>query len=138
MKKGLFPAAAVAALLAVFACRQPLDIGSFSVSGIWKGVAKRQVSPTDSAVYTFTMTLKQSKRAISGTAVVRAGTDSVTTSVDGIWDYPRVSLRLTAPDFAPLQFTSQFTPEANRDTLSGPLVGSGLTGATLKLVRQTQ
>ena len=137
-KKALLPAAALAALLTALACRQPLDIGSFSVAGQWKGTAKQPVSATDSAVYTFRMVLKQNKRAITGTAVVRAGTDSVTTSVDGVWDYPRVSLRMTAPDFAPLQYNSQFTPDANRDTLSGPLVGSGLTGATLKLVRQTQ
>ncbi|HEX6748627.1 MAG TPA: hypothetical protein VF092_15120 [Longimicrobium sp.] len=129
--------AAVAALLAM-ACKDALDIGSFSVTGTWAGTAKKQVSGTDSATYTFRMELEQDQRSIDGTAVVKAGTDSVIADVDGVWNYPRVSLQFKAPEFATLQFNSTFTPEANRDTLAGPLVGSGLDGVTLKLVRQTQ
>ena len=137
-KKALFSALAAAAVLLAAACREPLDIGSFSVTGTWRGTVKQPAGPgPDSALYVFTLELDQSERSVTGTAVVKAGTDSVITDVDGVWDYPRVSLRLTAPDFADLQYNSTFTPEANRDTLSGPLVGSGFTSATLKLVRQT-
>jgi hypothetical protein len=135
MKKALLPAAAMAVLLAALACREPLDIGAFSVAGRWKGTAKQRVG-TDSAVYTFVLDLDQSRRAVTGSATVAAGSDSVRTDVTGTWDYPRVALRLTAPDFADLQYSAQFTPDANPDTLSGPLTGSGFNGTTLKLVRQ--
>ena len=136
MKKTGMMIAALAALAAA-ACKDSLDIGSFSVTGTWSGTVKQPTGTgTDSATYIFTMDLKQSERSVPGTAVVRAGSDSVTTDVDGVWDYPRVSLRLTAPDFADLQYNSSFTPQANRDTLSGPLVGSGFTNVTLKMVRQ--
>ena len=137
-KKALFSALAAASVLLAAACKEPLDVGSFSVTGIWRGTARQAVgSGTDSASYVFTLDLEQNERSVTGTAVVKAGTDSVTTDVDGVWDYPRVSLRLTAPEFADLQYNSTFTPQANRDTLSGPLVGSGFTNVTLKLVRQT-
>jgi hypothetical protein len=135
MKKALLPAAATAMLLGTLACREPLDIGSFSVAGRWTGRTAQPVG-TDSAVYTFTFDLDQSQRAVTGSAVVRAGTDSVQTDVTGTWDYPRVTLRLTAPEFADLQYSAQFTPQENRDTLSGPLTGSGFNGTTLKIVRR--
>lgn len=136
-KKALFSALATAVVLLAAACREPLDVGSFSVTGTWRGTAKQPTGTgTDSASYIFAMDLKQSERSITGTAVVKVGTDSVTTDVDGVWNYPQVSLRLTAPDFADLQYSASFTPQANRDTLSGQLVGSGFTNVTLKLVRQ--
>lgn len=135
MKKALLPAAATALLLGAVACKEPLDVGSFSVDGEWRGRAVQPVG-TDSAVYTFRFDLDQNKRAVTGSAIVRAGTDSVETEVTGTWDYPRVTLRLTAPDFADLHYNAQFTPQANRDTLSGPLIGSGFNSTTLKIVRQ--
>jgi hypothetical protein len=135
MKKALLPAAVTALLLGAVACKEPLDVGAFSVDGVWTGRASQPVG-TDSAVYTFTFDLDQNKRAVIGSAVVHAGTDSVETEVTGTWDYPRVTLRLTAPEFADLQYDAQFTPQANPDTLSGPLVGSGFNSTTLKIVRQ--
>ena len=137
-RKALTSALVAAAALLAMACKDALDIGSFSVTGTWAGTAKKQVSGTDSATYTFQMELKQDQRSIDGTAVVTVGTESVTTDVDGVWNYPQVSLQFKADEFATLQFNGTFTPEANRDTLAGPLVGSGLDGVTLKLVRQTQ
>ena len=138
-RKAPFAALAAAAVLLTLGCRESLDIGSFSVTGIWTGTARQFVGPdTDSATYTFRFDLKQNQRAVTGTAVVKAGTDSVVADVDGVWNYPAVSMRLSAPDFADLQYSAQFTPEANRDTLSGPLVGSGFTNVTLKVVRQTE
>ncbi|HSU17856.1 hypothetical protein [Longimicrobium sp.] len=134
-KKALLPAAALAVLLTTLACREPLDIGGFSVSGQWAGTAKQLVG-ADSVAYSVVMDLDQNRRAVTGTATVRAGTDSVRTDVTGTWDYPRVSLRLSAPEFADLQYNAQFTPQENPDTLAGPLIGSGFTNATLKLVRQ--
>jgi len=135
MKKALLPAAATMVLLGAMACKEPLDVGSFSVEGEWTGRASQPVG-TDSAVYTFTFDLDQKERAVTGSAVVRSGADSVLTEVTGTWDYPRVTLRLTAPDFADLHYNAQFTPQANRDTLSGPLLGSGFNNTTLKIVRR--
>src|SRR5690242_7628637 len=51
MKKALLPAAATALLLGAVACKEPLDVGSFSVDGEWRGRAVQPVG-TDSAVYT--------------------------------------------------------------------------------------
>lgn len=135
MNKALLSAAASLVLLGATACKEPLDVGSFSVDGEWTGRASQPVG-TDSAVYTFTFDLNQNKRSVTGSAVVRAGTDSVLTDVTGTWDYPRVTLRLTAPEFADLHYNAQFTPQANRDTLSGPLLGSGFNNTTLKIVRR--
>jgi hypothetical protein len=131
--KALFPALATAAVLLVLGCKEPLDVGSYSVSGTWKGTARLPVGPGDTARYTFTFDLTQNQRAVKGTAVVKSGTDSVSTKVSGIWDYPKVTLRLTAPDYATLVYASQFV---TRDSLSGPLTGSGLGGVTLAIVRQ--
>lgn len=132
-KKALLPALATAAVLLVLGCKQPLDLGAYSVAGTWIGTARLPVGPADTARYTFTFDLSQNQRAVKGTAVVKSGTDSVTTNVTGIWDYPRVTLRLTAPQYATLDYASQFV---TRDSLSGPLTGSGLTGVTLAIVRQ--
>ncbi|MBV9108231.1 MAG: hypothetical protein JO306_02365 [Gemmatimonadetes bacterium] len=131
--KALIPALATAAVFLVLGCKEPLDVGAYSVSGTWKGTAKLPVGPADTARYTFTFTLKQNQRAVKGTAVVKSGTDSVATKVSGIWDYPRVTLQLTAPQYATLNYAAQFV---TRDSLSGPLSGSGLNNVTLAIVRQ--
>jgi hypothetical protein len=134
-KKGIIAALAGVALAAA-ACKGPLDIGSFSVTGAWRGTTYVRVG-TDSVAYTFALNLKQDRAKVTGTGVVRAATDSVRTSVDGSWSYPDVDLRLSAPDYGGITFNSQFVRQVSRDSLVGPLVGSGFTGTNLTLVRQT-
>jgi hypothetical protein len=135
MKKGIL---AVAALVALAACKDALDIGSFSVTGAWRGTTYVKVGATDSIAYTFELDLKQDQENVSGDGVVSAGTDSVHTSVDGTWEFPNVTLQLSAPDYADIQFNSAFARQVSRDSLVGPLIGSGFTGTNLTLVRQTQ
>jgi hypothetical protein len=134
MKKGIL---AVAALVALAACKDALDIGSFSVTGAWRGTTYVKVGATDSIAYTFRLDLEQDQENVSGDGVVSAGTDSVSTSVDGTWAFPSVTLRLSAPDYADIQFNSAFARQVSRDSLVGPLTGSGFTGTNLTLVRQT-
>ncbi|MFL5385590.1 MAG: hypothetical protein ACJ8GN_23980 [Longimicrobiaceae bacterium] len=135
MKKGIL-AAGLAALVAV-ACKDALDIGSFSVTGAWRGTTYVKVSATDSIAYTFRLDLEQDRENVSGSGVVSAATDSVRTDVDGTWEFPRVTLRLSAPEYADVQFNSTFARQVSRDTLVGPLVGSGFAETSLTLVRQT-
>lgn len=133
MKKGII----AAALVALAACDGPLDIGSFSVTGAWRGTTYVKVSATDSIAYTFRLDLEQDRENVSGSGVVSAATDSVRTDVDGTWEFPRVTLRLSAPEYADVQFNSTFARQVSRDTLVGPLVGSGFAETSLTLVRQT-
>jgi len=134
MKKGIL-AAALAALVAL-ACKEPLDIGSFSVTGAWRGTTYVKVGATDSIAYIFRLDLEQDQENVSGSGVVSAATDSVRTSVDGTWEFPRVTLRLSAPEYGDIRFDGTFARQASRDSLVGPLVGSGFTGTSLTLVRQ--
>jgi hypothetical protein len=136
MKKKGFTAVLAATAILAAACKPPLDIGSFSVTGAWKGTTFVHVG-TDSVAYTFALDLHQSGANVSGSGVVRAAVDSVRTSVDGTWSYPSVLLRLSAPEYGDLQFNSQFARQVSRDSLVGPLLGSGFTGTSLTLVRQT-
>ncbi|HET7462457.1 MAG TPA: hypothetical protein VFJ82_14485 [Longimicrobium sp.] len=131
-KKGWVAAAVVAAAVG---CSEPLDIGSFSVEGQWKGNVA-QAAGTDSARYSFTFDLDQNESDVSGTATIQSGTQTVEADVDGTWAYPNVTLRLTADGYAPLDYAAQF-PNARRDTLRGPLTGSGfVANTTLTIVRQ--
>jgi hypothetical protein len=123
---------AAAALVMTVACKEPLDVGAFSVDGQWKGRLAIPVG-TDSARYTFVLDLDQSAEDVSGSATIQSGAETVDADVVGSWDYPTVRLRLTAPGFDVLDYTGTF---ATRDTLKGPLVGSGFTSATLSIVRQ--
>jgi hypothetical protein len=134
MKRKAIAAAIAAAALAgaAGACKQPLDVGNFSVAGTWVGRATKTVG-TDSVGYTFTLDLKQDQASISGSGTIAADSGSADTKVSGTWAYPAVTLQLTSSGFAPLGFASQF---ATRDSLKGTLTGSGLTGTTLTLVRQ--
>lgn len=120
---------------ALAACKQPLDIGSFSVTGAWRGVAYVPVG-TDSVAYTFRLDLKQDQATVTGDGAIGAAADSVRTSVRGTWAYPNVTLRLTAPGYAEIQFAGAFARQVSRDSLVGPLAGSGFTGRQLTLVRQ--
>jgi hypothetical protein len=134
MKRKAIAAVIAAATLAgaAAACRQPLDVGNFSVTGKWVGRTTKVVG-TDSVHYTFTLNLSQDQRSVSGSGTIAADTASAATKVSGAWAYPAVTLQLTSSGFAPLGFASQF---ATRDSLKGTLTGSGFTGATLTLVRQ--
>lgn len=126
--------AAVVTVVAV-ACSDPLDIGSFSVSGQWKGTAAQPVG-TDSARYTFVLDLEQNEADVTGSATIQSGATTVDADVEGVWDYPNVTLRLTAEGYGPLDYAAQF-PNARRDTLRGPLTGSGFADNTqLTIVRQ--
>jgi hypothetical protein len=127
-----FAAAAVA--LVVLACRQPLDVGNFSAAGQWKGTAAQPVG-TDSARYTFAFDLQQSESTVTGTATIQSGTQTVEADVNGHWAFPAVTLHLTAPGFAPLDYAAAF-PNARSDTLRGPIAGSGFASTTLTIVRQ--
>jgi len=134
MKRGMIVAALAA--LAAAACKQPLDVGSFSVTGAWRGTTYLHVGATDSIPYTFRLDLKQDQSHVTGSGVIAAAADSVQTTVDGSWGYPRVTLRLSSPEYAEIRFNSTFVREVSRDSLFGPLIGSGFTGTSLTLVRQ--
>ena len=130
--------AAVAALaLALAACKDAFDVGSFDVTGAWRGVTYVPVG-ADSVAYTFRVDLEQDRESVTGSGVISAPADSVETSVRGTWAYPNVTLRLSAPDYADVQFNATFARQVSRDSLVGPLVGSGFTGRTLTLVRQSE
>ena len=134
-KKGIIIAALCA--LAAAACKEPLDVGSFSVTGAWRGTTYVKVSATDSIAYTFRLDLEQDRADVGGSGVISTAADSVQTSVDGEWAYPNVTLRLSSPEYADIRFNSTFAREVSRDSLVGPLIGSGFTGTNLTLVRQT-
>ena len=136
MKKIGIIAAVAGVALAAAACKEPLDIGSFSVTGAWRGTTYVHVG-TDSVAYTFALDLQQDRAKVTGSGVVSAAADSVETSVNGTWSFPDVDLRLTSPEYADLVFNSGFARQVSRDSLVGPLVGSGFTGTSLTLVRQT-
>lgn len=126
---------AAAAVMMAVGCSEPLDVGNFSVAGQWKGYAAQPVG-TDSARYNFTFDLDQNESNVSGTATIQSGTETVEADVNGTWAYPAVTLRLTADGYAPLDYAAQF-PNARRDTLRGPITGSGFaTSTTLTIVRQ--
>jgi hypothetical protein len=134
-KKGIIAALAGVALAAA-GCKEPLDVGSFSVTGAWRGTTYVRVSTTDSIAYTFALDLEQDGSKVTGDGVISAATDSVSTSVDGSWDFPDVDLRLSSPTYADVTFNAQFARQVSRDSLVGPLVGSGFTDTNLTLVRQ--
>jgi hypothetical protein len=123
-------------LLALAACSDPLDVGTFSVTGSWRGKVYLPVG-TDSVAYDFRLELQQSSENVSGSGVIRAPTDSLPASVSGTWAYPRVRLLISSDGYQDVDFNSTFTPQTSRDTLRGPLTGSGFSGRTLTLVRQT-
>ena len=133
MKKGIIAALAVA----LAACKEPLDIGSFSVDGQWLGTTFVPTSPTDSVAYTFRLDLDQDQASVRGDGVISAAADSVEVSAVGTWAFPNVTLRLSAPEYSDLRFNGAFARQVSRDSLVGPLVGSGFTGRSLILVRQT-
>ncbi len=135
MKKGIIIAGLAAVALAA-ACKEPLDVGSFSVDGAWRGTTYVKLSATDSIAYTFALDLDQDQSDVSGSGVISAGTNSVETSVDGTWAFPSVTLRLSSSEYADIQFNSTFARQVSRDSLVGPLIGSGFTGTSLTLVRQ--
>jgi hypothetical protein len=135
MRRGIIVAALTA--LTAAACKEPLDIGSFSVTGAWRGTTYVHVGATDSIAYTFRLDLDQDRENVGGSGVISTPADSVETSVDGSWDYPNVTLRLSSPEYADIRFDSKFAREVSRDSLVGPLTGSGFDGRSLTLVRQT-
>ena len=135
MKKATIAALAGAAL-ALAACKGSLDIGSFGVSGTWRGVTWVPISSTDSVAYTFRLELKQDHASVTGSGVISAPADSVKTTVRGTWAYPNVTLRLSSPDYAGIEFNGAFARQVSRDSLVGPLTGSGFTNRRLTLVRQ--
>lgn len=134
MKKRVIFAAFAAAAVTT-ACREPLDIGSFSVSGRWLGTTVVH-SATDSAAFTLGLTLSQDQRSITGTGYVRSDADSIPVKVSGEWNYPAVTLRLSSPTYAGILFGGQFTPQGDRNTLAGPLQGSGFDVSTFTFQRQ--
>ena len=135
MKKGIIIAGLAAVALAA-ACKEPLDVGTFSVDGAWRGTTYVKLSATDSIAYTFALDLDQDQSDVSGSGVISAAASSVETSVDGTWAFPSVTLRLSSSEYADIQFNSTFARQVSRDSLVGPLIGSGFTGTTLTLVRQ--
>ena len=134
MKKHGIIIAALCAIAAA-ACKGPLDIGSFSVTGAWRGTTYVHVG-ADSIAYTFALDLEQDESNVSGSGVITSGTQSVETSVDGTWAFPNVTLRLSSPTYADIRFNSTFAREVSRDSLVGPLIGSGFDDTNLTLVRQ--
>lgn len=140
IRKMILSSVAAAALIAgAVACdKGSLELGSYDTTGVWRGTAKVN-SGADTLRYDFTFDLDQSGRGIGGTAKVVAHNDtlpgdSVSTGVNGRWDYPAVTLDLSAPGYDVVRFSAQFV---TRDTLSGTLAGSGLSGKSLRIIRQT-
>jgi len=131
--KGIIIAALCA--LAAAACEGPLDIGSFSVTGAWRGTTYVHVG-ADSIAYTFALDLEQDRAEVTGSGTISSGSQSVETSVDGTWAFPNVTLRLSSPEYADIRFNSAFARQVSRDSLVGPLIGSGFTDTSLTLVRQ--
>jgi hypothetical protein len=131
--KGIIIAALAA--LAAAACKEPLDVGSFPVTGAWRGTTYVHVG-ADSIAYTFALDLEQDQSNVSGSGVITSGTQSVETDVDGTWAFPSVTLRLSSPEYADIRFNSTFARQVSRDSLVGPLIGSGFTDTNLILVRQ--
>lgn len=124
----------LAAVLAAAACRNSLDVGNYALDGQWRGrTYLRPPAETDSVRYDFTFTLTQNQHDVGGSATVKAAGDSVRTSVDGRWDYPDVTLSLTASDYAPLTFQGRFITS---DSILGTLDGSGFAGRSFSIVRQ--
>ncbi|HKP77399.1 MAG TPA: hypothetical protein VJT67_17850 [Longimicrobiaceae bacterium] len=136
MKKPTIAALAGLAL-ALAACKDAFDTGNFGVTGTWRGTTYVPVGATDSVGYTFRLDLKQDKESVTGSGVISTAADSVETSVRGTWAFPSVTLRLSAPDYADITFAGTFARQVSRDSLVGPLTGSGFDGRTLTLVRQT-
>ncbi len=140
-------ASIVALLLVLIACGEDFDAGEFDVSGEWAGRAT-VVTGTDTASYDFALDLEQAEEDVSGSATVSAGGESVEMEVDGEWDFPTVSLTLSAPEYKELRFdgafdvdTLVFPPDTARvvetmpDSIFGLLAGSGFLGATLRIGR---
>ena len=134
MKKGII--AAIAAAVGLAACKEPLDIGSFGVDGQWRGTTYVRTSPTDSVAYTFRLDLDQDESTVRGSGVISSTADSVEISAVGTWAFPNVTLQLSAPEYANLRFNGAFARQVSRDSIVGPLVGSGFDGRSLTLVRQ--
>ena len=132
MKKGIIAALAVA----LAACKEPLDIGSFSVDGQWRGTTFVPISPTDSVAYTFRLDLDQDEASVRGSGVISTTLDSVEVAAAGTWACPSVTLRLSAPEYSDIRFNGAFARQVSRDSLVGPRIGSGFTGRSLTLVRQ--
>lgn len=126
---------AIVAALAALACGDgPLDVGAFSVEGVWAGSAKFQVGAgPDSARYEFTLELDQSERDVSGSGEVVTDAETLEVEVDGRWEFPSVSLVLSAPEFAGVGFDATF---ATPDSLKGTLNGSGFNAVPLTIIRQ--
>jgi hypothetical protein len=118
------------------ACDSPVDVGTFSVTGSWRGTVYVPAG-ADSVPFVFRLELAQSGEEVTGQGVVRAPADSAQATVDGSWNYPRVRLLISSDGYEDIDFNSTFTPQTSRDTLRGPLTGSGFSGRTLTLVRQS-
>ena len=126
---------AALAALAAAACKGPLDVGSFPVTGAWRGTTYVHVG-ADSIAYTFALDLEQDQENVTGSGTISSGAQSVETDVDGTWAFPSVTLRLSSPEYADIRFNSTFARQVSRDSLVGPLIGSGFTDTNLTLVRQ--
>jgi hypothetical protein len=128
---------AALAVLALLACGDgPLDVGAFSVEGSWTGNARFAVGagPTaDTARYDFVLDLEQTEADISGSGQVVTDAETLEVEVDGVWEYPSVSLVLSAPEFIGVDFDATF---ATPDSLKGTLSGSGFNSVALTLIRQ--
>ena|SRR6202008_1846067 len=130
---------AALAVLALLACGDgPLDVGAFSVEGSWAGNAKFAVGsgPTaDTARYFISLELEQNETDISGSGQVVTDAETLEVEVDGLWEYPSVSMVLDAPEFIGVSFDATF---ATPDSLKGTLNGSGFNSVALTLIRQPQ
>ena len=125
---------------------EEFDAGRYDVTGRWTGTTL-----ADTSRYEFDLDLTQNEEEISGTGTVRAGGQSVAVRVDGIFGFPNVDLRLSAPGFVPLTFDAAFrrdtiapavgsTPAVlreNRHVITGSLTTSALVGVPLVIVRDT-
>ena len=97
--------------------------------------AYEQVSVAASSTRASARTFASGNVAATSYTRVRLVFREVDADVQGVWDYPNVTLRLTAEGYGPLDYAAQF-PNARRDTLRGPLTGSGFAETTLTIVRQ--
>jgi hypothetical protein len=143
--------AAVLALLA--ACDGgPLDPGPFTLEGTWLG----RTFP-----YELSLALDQDgDNGVTGTGEIRflrQLLETDTTSLDplridtllidtviadavevaprGRWDYPEFVLSLRAEDFADVEYAGRYG--ASPDSVTGTLAGSGFSGQSIRIIRQS-
>lgn len=119
------PLAALCLAAALAACGgEVIDPGAFELDGRWEGAS-------DSLAVV--LTLSKSARDVDGEGTLTGPRETLEVDVSGRWQFPAVTLVLSAPGYADTRFEAQ---QANDSTLQGTLSGSGFAGRSLTLRRR--